>query len=818
MPKTNTHGMICAKKVIFKLFRLVLVLLLVPSVSPADSEPGMISLTQAVVVCPSNLSSPEQKAVTMLIEETAKRSSFKWPVVHSWPDEQTTVIAVGQASMASSFAGPYAQGFPSLAPGEGPEGFHLWVDKGKRSAPTVFMAGNDQRGVLFGVGRLLRELHISRGWVQLSDSLDINTSPRYSLRGHQLGYRPKTNSYDGWTVDMWEQYIRDLVVFGANAVEIMPPRTDDDADSPHFPIPQMQMMVEMSRLLDEYGLDVWVWYPALDEDYSNSGTVASALEEWGAVFEKLPRVDAVFVPGGDPGHTPPKILMPFLEKQTEVLHRSHPKATMWLSPQGFNEEWMQDWIGILQAEQPKWLTGIVYGPQNRYSLSDLREKIPKQYPIRLYPDITHTIKCQYPVPDWDVAFPLTENREPINPRPLDEALFFHNSREYSIGFLTYSEGCNDDVNKAIWSALGWNPGENVVDILRQYSRYFIGDRYSEGFARGLLALEQNWRGPLLTNEQVYTTLGQFQEMERNATPQDLLNWRFQQALYRAYYDAYLRSRLIYETGLETQAMEILRKSRELGALKALDLAGGILDKAVKEQVSTDLRARIFELAEALYQSIRMQLSVPRYQAIAVGRGANLDLIDRPLNNINWLKEQFAALHQLTDEEERIQRIGVILNWTNPGPGGFYDDLGNLTSQPHLVRGAGADKDPEFRESSLIGFDMALDRRISWNHHAESRYDAPLQMKYENLDPNGVYKVRLVYAGDVFTARIQLIADDQYPIHPLIEKPKPLRPMEFPIPAEATSDGDLILTWTQEPGRGGNGRGCQVAEVWLIKEK
>ena len=31
---------------------------------------------------------------------------------------------------------------------------------------------------------------------------------------------------------------------------------------------------------------------------------------------------------------------------------------------------------------------------------------------------------------------------------------------------------------------------------------------------------------------------------------------------------------------------------------------------------------MFQLAEALYQSVRMQLSVPLYRAIAVGRGAN----------------------------------------------------------------------------------------------------------------------------------------------------------------------------------------------------
>ena len=43
-------------------------------------------------------------------------------------------------------------------------------------------------------------------------------------------------------------------------------------------------------------------------------------------------------------------------------------------------------------------------------------------------------------------------------------------------------------------------------------------------------------------------------MERNATPQMRGNWRFQQALYRAYYDAFLRSRLMTETEQEERAM------------------------------------------------------------------------------------------------------------------------------------------------------------------------------------------------------------------------------------------------------------------------
>ena len=258
----------------------------------------------------------------------------------------------------------------------------------------------------------------------------------------------------------------------------------------------MEMMVEVSRLLDEYGLDVWIWYPALDEDYSNPETVEFALGEWDQVFRRLPRIDHVLVPGGDPGHTPPRHLMALLEKQTRRLQEYHPGAGMWISPQGFSSELLEEFFALLESE-PDWLTGLVYGPHIRISLPELRKRTPARYPIRRYPDITHSLQSQYPVPDWDLAFQLTAGREGINPRPLGQATIFRFYQQYAAGSLTYSEGCNDDVNKIIWSALGWNPNEEVLDILRDYGRYFIGDRYAESFAQSLLALERNWTGPLL---------------------------------------------------------------------------------------------------------------------------------------------------------------------------------------------------------------------------------------------------------------------------------------------------------------------------------
>ena len=146
---------------------------------------------------------------------------------------------------------------------------------------------------------LLRELRLERRRITLPAGIAIASAPQTPIRGHQLGYRPKTNSYDGWDLRQWEQYFRDLAVFGTNSIELIPPRSDDAADSPHFPLPPMEMMVGMSRLADDYGLDVWVWYPALDADYANPQTVESALKEWSEVFRKLPRIDAVFVGNRD---------------------------------------------------------------------------------------------------------------------------------------------------------------------------------------------------------------------------------------------------------------------------------------------------------------------------------------------------------------------------------------------------------------------------------------------------------------------------------------------------------------------------------------
>jgi hypothetical protein len=133
-----------------------------------------------------------------------------------------------------------------------------------------------------------------------------------------------------------------------------------------------------------------------------------------------------------------------------------------------------------------------------------------------------------------------------------------------------------------------------------------------------------------------------------------------------------------------------------------------------------------------------------------------------------------------------------------------------------VRGPGFEQDPAFLESALTGFAYRAGGRTSWWNYAESLNETPLKMRYTALDPNARYRVRVVYAGDSLQRKIRLLAGDNIEIHPLLDKPAPIRPMEFDIPPSAIQRGELTLTWRREPGLGGNGRGCQVAEVWLVR--
>jgi len=779
-----------------------------------------LDLTNSVIVTPAKLERLEQKAITVLREEIQKRTGIQLSILTEWPENQRSVIAVGQTGQMKILAGPYSD---ILEDGQtlGKEGFRLSI-----RGNAILVTGYDSRGVLYGIGKLLRTLRMKSGSISVPEDLEITTSPRYPIRGHQLGYRPKTNAYDAWSPAQFDQYIRELALFGANSIEIIPPRTDDTLTSPHMKLPPIEMMIKQSEIIDSYGMDVWIWYPNMGEDYTNPESIREELQEREDIFKKLKRIDVIFVPGGDPGDLHPDILFAWLNKVADILNKYHPKAKIWVSPQAFRptKEWFDAFYTNVNLRYP-WFGGVVFGPWVKTPLPEIQKIVDPEIPIRRYPDITHSISCQYPVKDWDLAFAMTLGRECYNPRPVAEKAIHNVLDEFAGGSISYSEGINDDLNKFIWSDQDWDPETPVIETLREYGRLFIHPDLSEGIAQGILALERNWQGPLIANKSVEITLKQWKNME-NQLPADVVqNYRFQMGLLRAYYDAYIRERLIHETALESEAREVLRDAANITSREKMEAAQSVLNQTWAKPVAQDYKERCWEIADHLLGAIGSQTSVKKHKA-QPGRGDFMDYIDTPLNNAIWLLSEFEKIRQAEDEQARLVSIDKLLNWDNPGPGGFYDNLGQSVETPRLAEYPTRQEDPGGLRSPRVSFGAGL-RGQEWVHTVQAKgfdgsaiplawmnqittlYETPLNVVYENLDPHSNYTLRVAYTGR-FRARIQLMANDKFQIHEMRETgTTPIS--EFPVPNEATRDGRLKLTWTCPEGQ----RGAQVAELWLI---
>ncbi|TVY11168.1 hypothetical protein [Paenibacillus cremeus] len=788
-----------------------------------------VDLTCAVVVCSTSASAHETKAITVLIEEIAKRTGVVLTTERSVnTDVRVPTIIVGtKASLEELMKSrlPHQELLDEL-PSPGAEGYRIVVGTPADQPPVVWVVGADARGVLFGVGHLLRKLQMTNGRIRLHAKLRISSTPALKLRGHQLGYRPKTNAYDAWSAEQFEQYIRELAIFGSNSIEILPPRTDDDPTSPHMKVPALDMMIRLSEIIDSYGLDVWIWYPNMASDYSDPETIEAELAEREDIFRKLPRIDHILIPSGDPGHIRLDEFFQWTERVAGLLRQYHPHAKLWFSPQHPQptDEWVNGFIEGVNRK-PEWLGGVAHGPWARKPLHELRELLDDAVAIRNYPDITHNFAAQFPIREWDLAFAMTHGRESINPRPVAMKQIHNRICGFTIGSLTYSEGIYDDVNKFIWGAQDWDPTADVAQTLRDYARFFIGDEYTEAVAGGILALERNWSGPLIANSGVEVTLRQWRDIEGAAPSAVLDNYRFQMGLLRAYYDAYIRRRLLYETDLELRAVEVLNNASELGALAAVEEAESILC-AESESIAAQLRQACHDMAERLFHSIGAQSSVGTYQAIAWDRGAFMDDIDKPLNNAEWLLAHCHEVRHLADERSRLDVIRQAIRRTDPGPGGYYDNLGSPSSWERVVMRRSKEEDPAFEDTVFTAYcvhflHLRENRKkevgpvpLAWLTQLTTFYKAPLTLKYEHLDNDSDYILKVSYSG-FMTARsgpMQLIANDRHVLAEGLRVNVPILQQEYFVPREAIRDGKLLLSWSTAPDR----VGPYAAEVWLMR--
>lgn len=535
------------------------------------------------------------------------------------------------------------------------------------------------RGFMYGIGLFLRKTEYTEAGIRLVDDPTGEYAPSKAVRGHQLGYRDTPNTYDAWGLEEYERYYRDLMYFGTNTVEHMPYEKGVSRRNALMRFDELELLAKATDKADEYDLDVSVWYPNAEKDLQD------ALKNRAEAFSVMKRFDRLFVPGGDPGDLPPSELFERLEKYKELLKKVHPETQNWPSaqqPHGM-ENWGNEFIEELKKASG-FVDGIITGPNHAFDLDTLRRKTPGSCDICFYPDITHNVRCEYPVhferDDWHYALAAVNSRESANPRPAEYQLLHKLTAPYVIGSVSYSEGVNDDLNKAVWSALDYDPEQPLREIVEDYARLFFYGADTEKVTDALFGLEKNWEGAPETNPSIEATLSLWISLAEE-TPRLKDNWRYVMHLFRAQCDALARRKILFENGLIRAAGRWIEKEEP-------DRAREALEHPYPEEI-TGLRRQISDNAKILFEQIGLQLGTKEYHASGWERGAVLDTIDNPVTDRAWLLNRLSFAETLP-ENDRAVFMRKILHRSRVEKDEYYYSLALDGFVP-----LGIDQTPEF---------------------------------------------------------------------------------------------------------------------------
>ncbi len=511
----------------------------------------------------------------------------------------------------------------------------------QQSEGQVIITAKTIRGLIFGYSLFLRKCTFENGVITLIKNISGDYSPQKEIRGHQAGYRTTPNTYDAWSYEQYFQYYLDLMAFGSNTIEHNGTKPKENFRNSLMKYDQEEFLVEASRLADFVDMDVSLWHA--NNDYE---TEEEALEVREKLYSSMPRLNIVFPPGGDPGELPADVFVDRCRKIQKVLTKYHPEAKMHPSAQAPHS--IMDWGKVFcekLEDEPDEIDAVIMGPNHAFPIHELRKRIPEKYPMRFYPDITHNVRCEYPVnfleDDWHYALAATLSRESVNPRPTELRTLYRIFAPYTIGSVSYSEGVHDDLNKAVWSAFEWDCNTDLREAVLDYARFFMYGADEEKIADCIFLLEKNWQGAPEENPCIDTSYKMFCDL-LNDYPALSDNWRFLQLYFRACCDKLVKMRRAFELKLIKEAKEELKYHRVSSALE-------ILNTPFSFQYSL-LRSEIDNVADKLFALIGLQLDVEHYCADSWERGATLETIDNNVTDRAFLKEKLEYALTLSQNE------------------------------------------------------------------------------------------------------------------------------------------------------------------------
>ncbi len=458
-----------------------------------------------------------------------------------------------------------------IRPGLGAEGYRIEGAPGAE----ILIAGNDARGLIYGVGRFLRESCYEEGRF-LPGPWRGTSVPRLPVRAMYFASHFH-NFYHDAPVDEVIRYVEDLALCGCNALSVW-------FDMHHYrglDDPEAQAMVARLKTILAAANGVGIGAALTSIANEAYATTPEALRgDWTAghdgYFKEPGGHYHVEIcpnrPGGlelilkwreemldafsgvnmeyfwiwpyDQGGCTCSRCAPWgvngflttAEAVARLIRRRSPHTKIVLSTWYFDRFVHGEWQGLAERfarERPDWIDYLLIDDFGGFPDYPLRHGVPGGYPVVGFPEIS--MEGNHP---WGGYGAL--------PRPRHWEAYWGKAKPLLQGSWPYSEGIYEDLSKFMILQWEWAPDRTAGELIREYARGHFGPEAETDFARAACMMEEDegassWpaftTGPLARAEECH---GVMNALDRRLPERVRRSWRWRIHWLRAAIDAELK--------------------------------------------------------------------------------------------------------------------------------------------------------------------------------------------------------------------------------------------------------------------------------------
>jgi hypothetical protein len=442
-----------------------------------------------------------------------------------------------------------------LEPGIGVEGYKIVHGRGR----SVRIMGNDERGLLYGVGRFLRSSRYDEGGFTPGTWRGTSV-PRCPMRGIYLATH-FNNYYEAATPEELDHYVEDLALWGFNLLALAYPHWQYAGYDDPAARKMAERLRHTMRVAKQVGMRVTIG-DALNGGFTSTpkelrctpvpdplgrhgnfgvnlcpAKLAARellLKNWGLLLDEFadPGLDCITYWPYDEGGCGCANCWPWgargylsLARAVSALARQKsPQVKVILSTWTFDTPPAGEWEALQQAlaEDKSWADYIQADAHEDFPRFPLDKGVPGHLPLLGFPEIS--MWGQDPWGGYGA-----------NPLPARLQRLWNQTERKLAGGTPYSEGIYEDINKAICSQFYWDPQRPALETVKEYAAFEYSPAVADDVVKVVELFEKNHLrkeiGP--SAEQAFDLV---KNIEAKLTPRTRAAWRWRIVYLRALID------------------------------------------------------------------------------------------------------------------------------------------------------------------------------------------------------------------------------------------------------------------------------------------